>query len=227
MAGPFKGAHFPQHIILTGVRWSVAYPLSTRHVEELMRECGIHVEHSTLNRGVITYSQQLEEAFHRHKRPVWRRCGGGTKRTFASQGSGAISLAPWRRPGSRLIAGSRNPVTSQRPCASSKAIQRHSISETITVAGSEANAAAIRRYNADHGTVISIRQMKYLYNIIEQDHRGVKRVTHPMLGCKLFAAAQATLVGIALMHMLKKRQLVIEEGAESLTPADQFYALAA
>jgi transposase-like protein len=54
-----------------GVRWYLAYPLSTRHVEELMEERGVEVDHSTINRWVITYSPQLEEAFHRRKRPVW------------------------------------------------------------------------------------------------------------------------------------------------------------
>ena len=71
MAVSFKGAHFPQDIILTGIRWYVAYPLSTRHVEELMEERGVEVDHSTINRWVIKYSPQLEEAFHRRKRPVW------------------------------------------------------------------------------------------------------------------------------------------------------------
>jgi transposase-like protein len=51
MAVSFKGAHFPPDIILTGVRWYVAYPLSTRHVEELMEERGIRVDHSTINRS--------------------------------------------------------------------------------------------------------------------------------------------------------------------------------
>jgi transposase-like protein len=71
MAVSFKGAHFPQEIILTGVRWYVAYPLSTRPVEELMEERGVPVDHSTINRWVITYSPPLEEAFHRRRRPVW------------------------------------------------------------------------------------------------------------------------------------------------------------
>jgi transposase-like protein len=62
---------------------------------------------------------------------------------------------------------------------------------------------------------------------IEQDHRGVKRVTRPMLGFKAFAAAQDTLVGIELMHMIKKRQMLVEAGAEGLTAAEQFYSLAA
>src|SRR4029450_4510260 len=67
----FKGAHFPKEAILIGVRWYVAYPLSTRHVEELMEERGVEVDHSTINRWVIKYSPQLEEAFPRRKRPVW------------------------------------------------------------------------------------------------------------------------------------------------------------
>jgi len=48
-----------------------------------------------------------------------------------------------------------------------------------------------------------------------------------MLGFKSFAAAQDTLVGIELMHMIRKRQLVVEEGNEGLTTAELFYSLAA
>jgi hypothetical protein len=62
---------------------------------------------------------------------------------------------------------------------------------------------------------------------IEQDHCAVKWVTRPMLGFKSFEAAQGTLVGIELMHMLKKGQMVGEEEAEGLTPAEQFYSMAA
>jgi putative transposase len=71
MAVSFKGAHFPKDITRMGVRWYVAYPLSTRHIEELMGERGVHVDHSTINRWVITYSPPLEEAFHRRKWPIW------------------------------------------------------------------------------------------------------------------------------------------------------------
>ena len=75
MAVSFKGAHFPQDIILTGVRWYVAYPLSYRQVEELMEERRVSVDHATINRWVLKYSPPLEEAFHYRKRPVgssWR-----------------------------------------------------------------------------------------------------------------------------------------------------------
>ena len=51
----FKGAHFPQQIILRGVRWYLAYPLSYRHVKELMEERGVPVDHATIQRWVVKY----------------------------------------------------------------------------------------------------------------------------------------------------------------------------
>ena len=108
-----------------------------------------------------------------------------------------------------------------------KAIRRNGVPETITIDGSDANEAAIKRYNTEHGTTIVIRQVKYLNNIVEQDHRGVKRITRPMLGFKSFDAVQSTLVGVELMHMIKKRQLNVEAGDKGRTAAELFYALAA
>src|SRR5919109_680231 len=95
-----------------------------------------------------------------------------------------------------------------------KAIRRHGVPETITIDGSDANAAAIKSYNQEHGTAIAIRQVKYLNNVVEQDHRAVKRITRPMLGFKSFEAAQCTLAGIELMHMLRKRQMRVAAGEE-------------
>ena len=95
MAVSFKGAHFPQDIILTAVRWYVAYPLSTRHVEELMRERGVHVDHSTVNRWVIKYSPPLEDAFHRRKRPVRVQLADG-RDLYQGQGGVALSVSGCR-----------------------------------------------------------------------------------------------------------------------------------
>ena len=108
-----------------------------------------------------------------------------------------------------------------------KAIRRNGVPETITIDGSDANEAAIKRYNEENGTTIRIRQVQYFNNIVEQDHRAVKRVTRPMLGLKSFEAAQGTLVGIELMHMIKKRQMLMEAEDEGLTAAELFYSLAA
>ena len=66
--------------------------------------------------------------------------------------------------------------------------------------------------------------MKYLNNIVEQDHRAVKRLVRPMLGFKSFRSAQVTLAGIELMHMIRKRQL---RTTGKLRPAQAFYSLAA
>jgi putative transposase len=54
------------------VRWYLAYPLSHRQLEEMMQERGVAVDHSTINRWVLKYAPQLEHAFRRQKRPVWR-----------------------------------------------------------------------------------------------------------------------------------------------------------
>ena len=67
----------------------------------------------------------------------------------------------------------------------------------------------------------------HLNNIVEHDHRAVKRVTRPTLGFKSFDAAQGTLAGIELMHRIKKKQLVVEEGDKGRTAAELFYSLAA
>ena len=91
----------------------------------------------------------------------------------------------------------------------------------VLVSGTEADGVADAMIEAE------IRTIKYLNNIVEQDHRAVKRVTRPMLGFKSFDAAQDTLVGIELMHMIKKRQMVVEAGEEGLTAAELFYSLAA
>ena len=99
-----------------------------------------------------------------------------------------------------------------------KAIRRHGVPEKITIDGSAANEAAIKRYNEEHGTTIEIRQIKYLNNMVEQDHRGVKRITRPLLGFKSFDAAQSTLVGIELMHMRRKQQLEDESSRASPRP---------
>jgi transposase-like protein len=185
----FKSAHFPPEIILTCVRWYLAYPLSYRHVEELMEERGVSVDHATIYRWVLQYSPQLEAAFHRRKRPVgksWRmdetyiRVKGKWRYLYRAVDKHGQTI-------DFLLTEHRDTEAALRFLT--QAICRHGLPETITIDGSEANEAAIKRYNEEHGTNIIIRQVKYLNNIVEQDHRGVKRVTRPMLGFKSFDAA--------------------------------------
>jgi putative transposase len=107
-----------------------------------------------------------------------------------------------------------------------KAIRNQELPEKITIDHSGANTAAIKRYNRTHRTAIGIRHSKYLNNIVEQDHRGVKRLLHPMLGFKSFWSARCTIAGIEVMHAIRKGHLASADNA-SQTPAEQFYALAA
>jgi putative transposase len=187
----------------------------------------VPVDHATIQRWVVKYSSQLEEAFHRRKRPVgrsWRmdetyiRVKGEWRYLYRAVDKTGQTI-------DFLLTEHRDTEAALRFLT--QAIHRHGVPDKITIDGSEANAAAIKRYNEEHGTAIIIRQVKYLNNLVEQDHRAVKRVTRPMLGFKSFDAAQGTLAGIELMHMIKKRQMMIEAGDEGLTAAEQFYSLAA
>jgi putative transposase len=202
MAVSFKGAHFPVEIILTGVRWYLAYPLSYRQVEELLEARGVSVDLATIQRWVIKYSPHLEEAFHRRKRPVgrsWRmdetdiRVKGEWRYLYRAVDKTGQTI-------DFLLTEQRDERAAKRFLT--KAIRRHGVPAKITIGGSEANAAAIKRYNQEHGMSLDIRQIKYRNNIVDQDHRGVKRVTRLMLGFKSFEVAQATLVGIELIRML-------------------------
>ena len=90
---------------------------------------------------------------------------------------------------------------------------------------SGANKVATDEINARGKTPIISRQVKYLNNIVEQDHRAIKRVTKPMLNFKSSRAAKCMLAGIELMHMIRKGQVLLQ-GCIKLSFADPFYALA-
>ena len=72
---------------------------------------------------------------------------------------------------------------------------------------------------------IVLRQSKYLNNIVEKDHRRVKRVTQPMLGFKSLWSAGIIIASIETMHMIKKRQMKCP-GCQTMSAANQFYSLA-
>jgi putative transposase len=86
-----------------------------------------------------------------------------------------------------------------------------------------AATTAIASYDLDQDAEIELRQVKYLNNVVEQDHRAIRRQVRPMMGFKSFWSAVATVAGIELMHMIRKGQL---KAARRLCPAQQFYSLA-
>ena len=121
-------------------------------------------------------------------------------------------------------------LTAQRDKAAAlrffeKALKVSGVPEKVTMDKSGANKAAMDEINARGEMPIIVRQVKYLNNIVEQDHRAIKRITKPMLNFKSFRAAKNVLAGIELMHIIRKGQLMME-GCNDRSFADQFYALA-
>ncbi|MBY0544567.1 MAG: DDE-type integrase/transposase/recombinase [Gammaproteobacteria bacterium] len=110
-----------------------------------------------------------------------------------------------------------------------KAISSSGLPEKVTIDKSGANAAALERLNlllflsSLWCLFIEVRRIKYLNNLVEQDHRAIKRLTRPMLGFKSFESANATIAGIELHHMLKKGQM---ENHQNLPAWQQFSLLA-
>jgi len=105
------------------------------------------------------------------------------------------------------------------------AIDRNGEPETITVDKSGANLAALQAINAERQAPIKVRQVKYLNNIVEQDHRAIKRIVKPMLGFKDFRCARIILSGIEVMHIIRKGQM--KDAGIRRTAAEQFYSLVA
>ena len=222
----FRGSHFEKEIILWGVRWYVAYPISYRQLEEMMQERGVSVDHSTLNRWVIKYALEVEKQFRARIRPVgksWRM-----DETYVKiKGKWAYLYRAVDKKGQTidfLLTPNRDRDAAE--VFLRKAIRTHGLPEKITIDQSGSNTAAIQHYNKLHKTDIVIRQSKYLNNVVEQDHRAVKRLTHPMLGFKSYWAACCTIAGIEVMHAIRKGQMV-NTGEVNQTPAEQFYSLAA
>jgi putative transposase len=217
----FKGSHFERDVILLAVRWYVAYPISYRQLEEMMEEHGVEVDHATLNRWVLKYVPLLEREFRPRKQPAgssWRmdetyvRVKGGWKYRAVDKAGATVDF---------LLTAKRDRKAALRFLR--KAIKWNGTPEKVTIDKSGANAAALESHNAETEAGIEIRQIKYLHNIVEQDHRAITRLVRPMLGFKSVRAAAVTLAGIELMHMIQKGQLL---PMDEVCPAQQFYSLA-
>jgi len=221
----FLRLHHPAEIILTCVRWYVAYPLSLRQIEEMMAERGVEVDHATIHRWAIKMLPVLVTVCRRRKRPVgksWRmdetyiKVAGQWKYLYrAVDKSGATVDFLLRAKRDHAAAGA----------FFERAIGLHDVPEKVPVDRSGSNKAAIVSIQADTGLAITLRQSKYLNNIVEQDHRAVKRVTRPMLEFKNFRCARILIAGIETMHMIRKSQLgdIKDRGSSA---ANQFYSLA-
>jgi len=216
------------------VRCYVAYPLSYRDIEELAFERGLIVDHSTINRWVIHYSPQLEDTFRRrHKRPTgisWRM----DETYIKVKGQWVYLYRAVDKEGKTV-----DFMLSEKcdePAARAffeKAIGSNGLPDKVTMDKSGANKAGVDKINLHLALLfmlgglfvqLTVRQIKYLNNIVEQDHRFIKKITKQMKGFKAFYSADATLTGIELHHMLRKRQ---HDQSANEAIFEQFFRLAA
>ena len=204
----------------------MASPISDRQLEELRGERGVAVAHSTLTRWVLTYAPEVERGFRRCQRPVgrsWRLDETDVKMKGKS--------AYFYRAVDREDCTSDLLLTPNRDRAAAeaffqKALRPHGLPEKSTLDKSGSTTAAIPHSHKTPQTASVSRHSKDLKNIVEQDHRAVKRRPRPRLGFKSLWAARCTIVGSEVRPAIGKGQLAAA-GTGPQTRAEQLYPLAA
>lgn len=205
----FKRHRYPKSIILQAVYFKLRFTLSYQDVEEILRIRGVKVDHSTIQRWVFKFSPMVEANMHKRKKQVcdsWRmdetyiKVGGKDRylyRAVDKYGNTVDFLLTKRR-----MKGSAQKFLN-------KAIGNNWKPRIINIDKSGANSAGIQTVNKRSLSVkkIKIRKVKYLNNIVEQDHRHVKRRIMITTGFKEFESAKKTLAGIEVINIIKKNQV--------------------
>jgi putative transposase len=193
----------------------------------MLEERGVFLDHTTIFRWVIRFTPFLMSVFQKKKKPVG--CRWRMDETYVKvNGKDRYLYRAVDKEGQTvdfLLTSRRDRKAARRFLE--KAIKNCKAPTLINIDQSGANTAGIKDYNVEHETKIELRQCKYLNNIVEQDHRNIKRRIRLMLGFKSFWTARVVLAGIELVHMLKKNQLKTPKKYSAMSFADQFYSLAA
>ena len=219
----FKHHRYPKAIILQAVYFKLRFTLSYRDVEELVSIRGVQVDHSTIQRWVYKFTPMIEANMHRRKRQVctsWRmdetyiKVGGKDRylyRAVDKYGDNIDFLLTKRR-----MKGSAQKFLN-------KAIGNNGKPRVINIDKSGANNEGIKTFNKRNFKNLKWRQCKYLNNIVEQDHRNVKRRIAINTGFKDFESAQRTLAGIEIVNIIRKNQIIDPKSTTYRT----FYSLTA
>lgn len=196
-------------VIMTAIRIYLSYPNSYRDVEEIMKEQGIDVDHTTIYRWIVKYVPRLLNKFRKYKLNVGEKWH--LDETYIKVGGVEHYLYRAVDCEGRTIDfklyKTRNKAAAKRYLA--HAIKNNGTPKKVNIDGSLANEAGIKKYNKKHDEEIIITKVKYLNNIVEQDHRNIKRKTRSIQTFKNFYSAQITLAGIEMVKMLKKGQAYI------------------
>jgi IS6 family transposase len=207
----FKGRQFTAEVILWAVRWYLMFPISYRDLELMLADRGVMVDHTTIYRWIQAYAPEIEKRIRPHLRSSngsWR-----VDETYVKVKGRWTYL--YRAVDSRgqtidfLLSAKRDAEAAKRFFR--KALgQPHTVNpRTITVDKNPAYPCAVEQLKED-GELwrrARLRQCKYLNNIVEQDHRRVKRLVRPGLGFGSFWTARRTLAGYEAMAMIRKGQV--------------------
>jgi len=209
--GSFKGRHFTSEVILWALRWYLAFPISYRDLASMLADRGIEVDHTTLFRWVQAYAPTLEERIRQHLRP----CNGSWRVDETYIKVKGVWTYLYRAVDSLgqtidfLLSARRNASAAQRFFR--KALrQPHTVNpRTITVDKNPAYPRAVRNLKRAGRLwrFSRLRRRKYLNNIVEQDHRRIKRLVRPGLGFGSLRTARRTLAGYEAMAMVRKGQV--------------------
>jgi transposase, IS6 family len=208
---PFKGRQFTAEIILWAVRWYLQFPISYRDLERMFSDRGIQVDHTTLFRWIQAYAPELEKRIRPHLRMTngsWRvdetyiRVKGEWVYLYRAVDAFGQTI-------DFLLSPKRDAAAAKRFFR--KALkQSHTVNpRTITVDKNAAYPIATKAMKqiGELWRFAKLRQVKFLNNIVEQDHRRIKRLVRPGLGFKSFTSASQTIAGYEAMAMIRKGQL--------------------
>ncbi len=207
----FRSRHFLPEIILQCLRWYLRYPLSYRQLEEMMSERGIRVDHTTIYRWIQHYAPEFEKRLRWYARPLaWSlrvdetyiKVKGRWKylyRAVDKQGRTVDFMLAHKRD---LNVAKRFFQKMLKQC------KEKPFSMTTDKHAPYVKAIADLKAEGQLDQNVKHRQIKYLNNILKQDHRHIKRKIRPMLGFQSFKTATRTLKGIEAMAMMIKEQTI-------------------
>ena len=206
----FRKRVFDVDIIVLCVRWYLSYRLTYRDLVEMMSERGVSVAHSTILRWVLRYVPEFEKRWNRFRRPV-----GGSWRVDETyvciRGQWHYLYRAVDKHGQTIDFLLRP----DRGIAAAQAFFRKALDSnggrfprTVTLDAHVPSRSALWKLRREQvqWRYVKVRRCKYLNNIVEQDHRGIKSRCQPLKGFKSFVTATVTLAGFELAHRIRKRQ---------------------
>ena len=207
----FRGRHFQDEIIVLCLRWYLRYSLSYRDLEEMMAERGLSLDHSTIARWVLRYAPILSERIRREMRKPnrsWRvdetyiRVAGRWVYLYRAVDSLGDTI-------DFMLSPNRDLMAAKHFLQLALWRTREDQPRVINVDGHPAYARAIAelKNTGELGRYCRCRPCPYLNNIVEQDHRFIKKRIAASLWFRSAEGARQTIAGYEAMHAIRKGQI--------------------